>query len=82
MHHLHRVAFFYSILGWMLMPSRQESPSQEVMTNQTNKRLLLTKTILGYFIEEGLCFLLCQDMLLDLAIIHSTLITPLYNLPI
>lgn len=82
MHHSHRVAFFYSILGWMLMPSRQESPSQEVMTNQTNKRLLLTKTILGYFIEEGLYFLLCQDMLLDLAIIHSTLITPLYNLPI
>ena len=82
MHHSHRVMPFSITCGWMLMLSRQESPSQEVMTNQTNKRLLLTKTILGYFIEEGLCFLLCQDMLLDLAIIHSTLVTPLYNLPI
>lgn len=34
------------------------------------------------FYRRGPVFPPCQDMLLDLAIIHSTLITPLYNLPI
>ena len=51
----------------------KSTPNGHGKDDATNKPLLLAQTLLGYFIEQRLRFLLCQHVLLHLAAVASTL---------